>query len=326
MSLLNRASSARTCCRSSSLTDPHPSIDCNFRPELTLLARTSPQQGTLGGAFGRCAQSGGEPVAGNQRLAALMTEAGFLDRSGTIGRKRFARAVTDAATSRGIHRTYSHTYVTRWLNGVTPRDTETRECITSALSRALGRTVHVAEVGYSERATIPTDVGLTYPDEAEAAIEQVSLLLDADLVEEGAMRMAPTHVGAWSDASLSWLVGGRRRLPMGNDRSRVTSADVRRLRATRDLFDRLDNQFGGGHARRALLEYLRDDLHNLLRAGASASVQRDLFSAAAEATQLAAWMAYDAATMGSRSGTSSRHSDLPMPPMTGFWPPASWTR
>ncbi len=35
---------------------------------------------------------------GNQQLAALMTEAGFLDRSGTIGRKRFARAVTEAAT------------------------------------------------------------------------------------------------------------------------------------------------------------------------------------------------------------------------------------
>ena len=35
---------------------------------------------------------------GNQQLAALMTEAGYLDRGGTIGRKRFARAVTDAAT------------------------------------------------------------------------------------------------------------------------------------------------------------------------------------------------------------------------------------
>ena len=35
---------------------------------------------------------------GNQQLAELMTEAGYLDRSGTIGRKRFARAVTEAAT------------------------------------------------------------------------------------------------------------------------------------------------------------------------------------------------------------------------------------
>jgi hypothetical protein len=81
-------------------------------------------------------------VAVNERLAALMTEAGFLDRSGTIGRKRFARAVTNAATNRGNHTTYTHTYVTRWLNGAIPRDPETRDNITTALSRALGRTVH----------------------------------------------------------------------------------------------------------------------------------------------------------------------------------------
>jgi len=37
-------------------------------------------------------------MVGNQQLAALMTEAGFLDRSGAVGRKRFARAVTEAAT------------------------------------------------------------------------------------------------------------------------------------------------------------------------------------------------------------------------------------
>ena len=298
MSLLIRASSARTCCRSSSLTDPHPSLDCTFRPDPTLLARTGPQQGTLGGAFGHCAQSGGEPVAGNQRLAALMTEAGFLDRSGTIGRKRFARAVTDAATSRGIHKTYSHTYVTRWLNGVTPRDTETRDSITSALSRALGRTVQAAEVGYTERAKIPTDVGLTYPEDAKTAIDQVALLMDADLAEENAMGMVSTNVSAWIEASLSWLVGRPLPLPSGTDQSRVTAADVRRLRSTRDVFDRLDNQFGGGHARRALLAYLRDDLPSLLRASTSAPVQQDLFSAAAEATQLAAWMSYDAGHHG----------------------------
>ena len=123
-------------------------------------------------------------MVGNQQLAALMTEAGFLDRSGTIGRKRFARAVTDAATSRGIQKTYSHTYVTRWLSGVTPRDPETRDSITTALSRALGRTVNAAEVGYADRAKIPTDFGLTYPEDAENAVAQVSRLLDADLAEE----------------------------------------------------------------------------------------------------------------------------------------------
>ena len=237
-------------------------------------------------------------MVGNQQLAALMTEAGFLDPSGTIGRKRFARAVTDAGTNRGIQKTYSHTYVTRWLSGVTPRDPETRDSITTALSRALGRTVNAAEVGYADRGKIPTDFGLMYPEDAENAVVQVSRLLDADLVEEHQMRLIPTHVGAWSGASLSWLVGGRSPIALGDQRSRVTASDVRRLRTTRDLFDRLDSQFGGGHARRALLEYLRDDLPSLLRSGAPASVQRDLFSAAAEATQLAAWMSYDAGHHG----------------------------
>lgn len=227
-----------------------------------------------------------------------MTEGGFLDRSGTIGRKRFARAVTGAANSRGIHKSYSHTYVTRWLNGVTPRDVETRECITAALSRALGRTVNAAEVGYAERAHILADVGLKYPEDAENAIEHVSQLLDAELAEANAMRITPTHAAAWSEASLSWLVGGLRSKAPRDRSSRVNAADVRRLRATRDMFDRLDNQFGGGHARRALLDYLRDDLPDLLRAGASGAVQHDLFSAAAEATQLAAWMSYDAGHHG----------------------------
>jgi tetratricopeptide (TPR) repeat protein len=241
---------------------------------------------------------GGGPVAGNQRLAALMTEAGFLDRSGTIGRKRFARAVTDAASSRGIHKTYSHTYVTRWLNGVTPRTAETRESITTALSRALGRPVLAREVGFADGTSIPTDGGLKYPEDAEKAIEQLSLLVGADLVDPSLETATATHVGAWSEASLSWLVGGTRSESWHRDISRVTAADVVRVRTTRDLFDRLDNRFGGGHARRALLEYLRGDLPSLLMAGASGPVHQNLLSAAAEAVQLAAWMSYDAGHHG----------------------------
>ena len=68
----------------------------------------------------------------NERLAALMIEAGFLDDSGTIGRKRFARAVTESTAACRAGRTYSHTYVSRWLKGVTPRDTDTREAIREA--------------------------------------------------------------------------------------------------------------------------------------------------------------------------------------------------
>ena len=78
---------------------PHRSTPSRQAPQFDLsplcLRGSHLKQGTLRGAFGH---SGVTHWWGNQQLAALMTDAGFLDRSGAIGRKRFARAVTDAAT------------------------------------------------------------------------------------------------------------------------------------------------------------------------------------------------------------------------------------
>jgi hypothetical protein len=56
--------------------------------------------------------------------------------------------------------------------------------------------------------------------------------------------------------------------------------------------------YGGGHARSALVQYLRTELLRLLRAGGTTSVRQALYSAASESTQLAAWMAYDAGLHG----------------------------
>lgn len=66
----------------------------------------------------------------------------------------------------------------------------------------------------------------------------------------------------------------------------------------RQTFDRLDSTFGGAHARNALVQYLRGELPRLLRAQGRTTVRESLFSAAGEATQLAAWMAYDAGLHG----------------------------
>jgi hypothetical protein len=69
--------------------------------------------------------------------------------------------------------------------------------------------------------------------------------------------------------------------------------DVDRFRATVEMFRELDNRFGGGHAREALIRYLQGDAIRLLRGRYPATVARALLSAVAEATQLAAWMTYD---------------------------------
>jgi hypothetical protein len=74
----------------------------------------------------------------------------------------------------------------------------------------------------------------------------------------------------------------------------IGTGDVTRFRATVDMFAELDNRFGGGHAREALIKYLSVDGDRLLRGRYSDAVGRELFSAVAEATLLA-WMTYDSA-------------------------------
>ena len=100
--------------------------------------------------------------------------------------------------------------------------------------------------------------------------------------------------GAWNDASLRWLVDPvsppEGDLPGG---VRVGLGDVERFRVTVEAFAQLDDRFGGGHARPALIQYLSSDGDRLLRGRYTAAVGSALFSSVAEATLLAAWMSYD---------------------------------
>ncbi|ANY08029.1 regulator [Pseudonocardia sp. HH130630-07] len=234
----------------------------------------------------------------NERLAALVTEAGFLDRSGAIGWKRFTRAVNETHAARTAGRSYTHTYVSRWLNSVTPRDDATREAIREALGTRLGRTVSPDELGFRITLTISPDVGLSYPANPEDGVTAVAQLLEGDLSGTSQLVDAGENVAAWNDASLAWLVGSQRALTGSDGAIRIGASDVDRLRAMRHTFDRLDSMFGGVHARAALVQYLRTDLPRLLRSEGRAPIRERLFSAAGELTQLAAWMSYDAGLHG----------------------------
>ncbi|MCH6165161.1 XRE family transcriptional regulator [Pseudonocardia alaniniphila] len=233
----------------------------------------------------------------NERLAALMIEAGYLDRDGKIGKKRFARAVTEAPAALRSGRAYNHTYVGRWLSGVTPRDDETRDAIREALGARLGRIVALDELGFRIDSTVSPDVGLTYPEQPEEGVASIADLLGADL-SGNSVAESSTNIAAWNDASVAWLVRSQKPLAELPGPATVGAADVVRLRAMRQTFDRLDNMFGGAHARNALVQYLRTDLPRLLRASGAADVRRDLFAAAGELVQLAAWMSYDAGLHG----------------------------
>ena len=72
-------------------------------------------------------------------------------------------------------------------------------------------------------------------------------------------------------------------------------SDVERFRATVDMFTKLDDRYGGGHARQALIQYLCTDADRMLNGRYSEAIGRELFTAVGEATRLAAWMSYDSA-------------------------------
>jgi hypothetical protein len=230
----------------------------------------------------------------NDRLARLMREAGF------DSHKAFARAVMEESRLAGDPlKRCDHTDVSRWLRGMTPRGRKPG-FIAAALGRALGRTVTAADVGMAS-AVDPrsTDLGLTYPDKPDST-ENLVTLWHADLDESALATNSRIDPDAWNAASLRWLVdlGSSYSTPASTG-PRIGNSDIERFRTTVDMFAQLDNRFGGGHARQALTQYLATDAKRMLRGRFSDETTRQaLFSSVAEATLLAAWMAYDSALHG----------------------------
>jgi hypothetical protein len=212
-------------------------------------------------------------MTGNEQLTALMREAGFLRGDASVGKKVFARAV-----SKHSARTYTHTYVTRWLNGVVPRDQQTRRAVAAALGERLGRGVALDEIGFAPAKNFPADLGLRYPDAPSDGINTLSQLWKADHDRVHDFLVAPANVGAWNEAALSWLVDTKNAgVVSGTDGRKVGAADIEGIRSTTELFDELDGRHGGGHARSSLIEFLRTDLVGLLRGSYTEETGKELF-------------------------------------------------
>lgn len=140
----------------------------------------------------------------------------------------------------------------------------------------------------------PLQNGLAYPDSPTAAAEVLTRLWRADLEDPTTPQQRQLSSRAWDNASLRWLVEPIR-LPDSNTlgRVRIGMADIQRFRSTVEMFAQMDDRFGGGNARQALIQYLSTDADRLLGGRYSDAVGRELFAAVGEATLLAAWMTYD---------------------------------
>ncbi|MFC4332124.1 regulator [Streptomyces andamanensis] len=79
---------------------------------------------------------------------------------------------------------------------------------------------------------------------------------------------------------------------------RVTPGDIAALRSVGELFRSLDDMYGGGHARQALVRYLEHECEPMLRGSYGEQTGRRLFAAAADLTRLVGWTSYDIAAHG----------------------------
>ncbi|MGO4426315.1 hypothetical protein AB4Z54_48340, partial [Streptomyces sp. MCAF7] len=218
---------------------------------------------------------------------------------GDFSHKSLARAVVAAAARSSEVITCDHTYVTRWLKGSIPRG-NLPQFIADAVGRKVGRQLTIDDIGMGSAAVsaVQPELGLDFADKPESTVKTVADLWRADLADAQAVVRAQPDSAAWNSASLRWIVA-----PPDGELTRlgnrtVGAVDVDMVRSTADAFSMLDGKFGGGHARRALIQYLHTDVRPMLDGKYSDAVGKALHSAVAEALLLAGWMSYDSGLHG----------------------------
>ena len=223
----------------------------------------------------------------NRQLQMLIEEAGF-------SHKGLARRVNDFGRAKGIQNlSYDHSSVIRWLKGENPRG-PVPSLIAEVLSMSLGRRITPAELGFPTVKELP-DLGLCFSSSWRDTIDGITALWRSDVERRQFIIDSAFAAGAYATSAIRWLTVPHTGIELpANPTRRVNDADVDAIREVTGTFLRLDNLFGGGRARPTVVRYLYDEVAPLLRDGRySDAVGRELFTAAAELTRLAGWMAYD---------------------------------
>ncbi|CAL9583759.1 regulator [Streptomyces sp. Tu 3180] len=257
----------------------------------------------------------------NRQLAALIAEAGFSNAG-------LARRVDQLGLEHGLDLRYDKTSVTRWLRGQQPRGT-TPALIAEVFTRRLGRRLTAQDLGLD--ACAPVYAGLEFAATPEEAVDIVSGLWRKDSGSHAELRKIAFTSAGLVVPSRDWLIGRadekvaraeppvrvpaqgrpssrppgppepgarRRGTAERGPGQRVTGGDIAALRSVGELFRTLDDAYGGGHARQALVRYLEHECEPMLRGTYGEQTGRRLFAAVAELTRLAGWTSYDIAAHG----------------------------
>ncbi|MFD6097578.1 helix-turn-helix domain-containing protein [Nocardiopsis flavescens] len=185
------------------------------------------------------------------------------------------------------------------------RELKNLDKINAALEGLGANASHHALAGPSTSSSTPSSgpqlAAIASPDElftesVSDTIRNIGRLWKADLgnrVPEDTLRIPPDQL---STPLLRWLVAPSVTLASERPSSKpqVTEGDVHAIGQACDLFEALDHEFGGGHARTTAVQYLNSEIGPLLRGGFDPALGKSLFSATARFAAKVGAMAYDA--------------------------------
>ncbi|AXK32262.1 transcriptional regulator [Streptomyces armeniacus] len=226
----------------------------------------------------------------NERLQALIQEAGCSNAG-------LARRVNLCGAEHGLDFRYDKTSVARWLRGQQPRG-RAPAIIAEALGRKLDRTVTLDEIGMANGKNLASGVGLQFAPTVAGAVEQVCELWRSDIGRRDFLTGSTVAATALVEPSRDWLITSQDEQVARTNGPRVGAADVAAVRSMTRALAELDHRHGSGHVRPVVVHYLNSVVSGLLAGSYRESVGRDLFSAVAQLTELAGYMAVDTGQPG----------------------------
>ncbi|MGC4971808.1 Tat pathway signal protein [Streptomyces sp. DT199] len=226
----------------------------------------------------------------NVALAALLREAGW-------SQPQAAAAVARVAAESGVREleAISRSHISMWVLGTKPSG-RAPHILRETLSRRLGRHLTVADLGLEEEPTGTTDTGSDWSVDPLTALAELGSD-DLDMHRRKLLSTAAYSAAGLALPTASWWAAApaaaAKRRP-ASSRS-VTQADIDDVRDLTVYYSARDQQRGGASGRKALASHLLDGAVPLLGGRfRTDQLRRDTYSAVAEMTYLAGWMAFDA--------------------------------
>ena len=184
---------------------------------------------------------------------------------------------------------YTHVYVWELEKGRKPPTAQVAEFCDDALDAA-GVLSSATDVPPS----VGSDGGLHFSHSLEEGVDVAVRLWREDASRRRFLHTVAFTASAFTAPAAQWLSGPIFDPVKANGSRLIGMPDVEVVREMTRAYRRLDNRYGGGHARPTVVRYLHAEVAPLLKQGRyDAKTGSALMGATAELTQLAGWMAYD---------------------------------